>query len=122
MDYEISIDRVLEIFTSLADDAEEEKGAVFCRSAASAMNEWLDPKKELSKHDYSICYAAACMAYYRFTLNTAGGSADMKAGDITVREHPGEKVSFAERQLKEALVDIAPLLRSRRFAFIKTEG
>lgn len=121
MDYEISIDKVVEMFSALAGDGSEEKGAVFCRSAALAVTDWLDPKKDLWAHDYGICYAAASMAYYRFTLNVTA-STDMKAGDITLRENGEERVAYAERLLKEAMSDISPLLRSKRFAFMKTEG
>lgn len=122
MDYEISIDKVLELFSTLADDAKDDQAAVFCRSAVLAVSDWLDPKKDLKRYDYNICYAAATMANCRFVLSIAGGSADVKAGDITIREHSDERVKIAEKLLKMAMDDIAPVLRSKRFAFIKTEG
>ena len=62
------------------------------------------------------------MANCRFVLSIAGGSADVKAGDITIREHSDERVKIAEKLLKMAMDDIAPVIRSKRFAFIKTEG
>lgn len=119
MGYEISIDKVVEIFSTMSKDADQKQGAVLCRSAALAVSDWLDPKKELCRYDYNICYAAASMAHYRYTLSVSGSNADVKAGDITIREHGEERVKSAEKLLKEAMVDIAPVLRSKRFAFIK---
>ena len=120
MSYKISIDRVVDIFSSLAGSDALTDGRVFCRSASAALSEWLDGSKSLADNDYQICYAAACIANYRYTLNRNADAFDIKAGDITVNDCSQRTAEYASRLMSNALEAISHLLRPKRFAFIKT--
>ena len=122
MIYEISIDRVVDMFSTLAGDVPTAEGSLFCRSAAETISGWLDNSKKLAENDYKISYAAAVMAYYRYCLKSTGDSVDFKAGDITVREHRKEKLVLAEQLLKDALGAIEILFYNKRFAFMSVLG
>lgn len=122
MSYEISIDRVVDMFSTLTSEADAAESLLFCRSAADTVSDWLDSSKELSKSDYKICYAAAVMAYYRYCLKSTGSSVDFKAGDVTVREHKDERLAVAEQLLKDALKSIETLFYNKRFAFMSVSG
>lgn len=121
MGYEVSIDKVVEGFKNLAGEGNATDGYIFCRTAANTVNSWLDLKKELSLHDEEISYAAATIAYYRFTLKNSGENDSIKAGDITVTDNSEKSVAFAEKLMKDAIKSIEPYLKPKRFAFIGTE-
>ncbi|MBE6799549.1 MAG: hypothetical protein E7525_07265 [Ruminococcaceae bacterium] len=122
MNYEISIDRVVDMFSTLAGEVNAAESALFCRSAADTVAGWLDKSKDLSGNDYKISYAAAVMAYYRYCLKSTGESVDFKAGDITVREHKDERLRVAEQLLKDAIHSIETLFYNKRFAFMSVLG
>ena len=119
MAYEISIDRVVEMFNELAGETSPESSGLFCKTAAHTVSGWLDNEKELSSNDGIICYAAATIAFYRYTLKSVGTSVDFKAGDITVKEDSSLTVKFAEILMNDAHRDLEPLCRNRRFSFMK---
>lgn len=121
MAYEISIDQVVDMFSTLAGEVSKLDGALFCRSAVETVSDWLDRSKDLSKSDYKICYAAAVLAYYRYCLKSTGNAVDFKAGDITVRERSDENIKLAEQLLKDAMEAIEGLLCNRRFAFLSVK-
>ena len=121
MGYEVSIDKVVEGFKALAGEGNATDGYIFCRTAANTVNSWLDLNKELSPHDEEISYAAATIAYYRFTLKNSGENDSIKAGDITVTDNSEKSVAFAEKLMKDAIKSIEPYLKPKRFAFIGTE-
>ena len=121
MGYDISIDKVVECFKALAGEINATDGYIFCRTATSTVNSWLDLKKELSSHDEEISYAVATIAYYRFVLKNSGGNDSIKAGDITVTDNSENSVEFAEKLMKDAIKSIEPILKPKRFAFIGTE-
>jgi hypothetical protein len=121
MEYEVSIDKVVEGFKNLVGEKTATDGYIFCRTAANTVNSWLDLKKELSSHDEEISYAAATIAYYRFTLKNSGENDSIKAGDITVTDNSEKSVAFAEKLMKDAIKSIEPYLKPKRFAFIGTE-
>ena len=116
-EYKISIDRVMSVYGDFAGEEEARKSSAFCRSAVLSLEAMLDKTKPLAKNDYQICYAAACLAYYRYTLFNADTTESVRAGDVTVRSQMNVIVINAEKLLKDALSSIAPLLRSKGFAF-----
>lgn len=120
MSYQICIDEVVTIFSSIAGDSQKANGRIFCRSAIDAVGEMLDEKKDLNGNSYQICYAAACLAFYRFVLHRNTEAIDIKAGDITVNDCSDNVSLHAEKMLKDALSAISHLLKPKRFAFIKT--
>ncbi len=121
MEYKVSIDKVVEGFKALAGEKASDEGSIFCRTAAETVNSWLDPKRELLAHNTEICYAAATVAFYRFTLKNSGENDSIKAGDITVTDNSEKSVGFAEALMKDAVKAIEPYLKPKRFAFIGTE-
>lgn len=121
MEYKVSIDRVVEGFEQLVGKVTSADGRLFCRTAAETVNSWLDPKKEPAAHSTELCYAAATIAFYRFTLKSSGENDSIKAGDITVTDNSEKTVSFAEKLMKDAIKAIEPYLKPKRFAFIGTE-
>ena len=121
MDYTISIDTVVDMFLYMAGDGSLNDGKVFCRTAADTVNSWLDPKKELAPHDREICYAAACIAFYRYTLKASCGCDTVKAGDITVTDGSENTVAYAKALMSDAVQAVSALFKPRRFAFLGTE-
>ncbi len=121
MEYKVSIDRVVDGFLTLAEDAKPDDGRIFCKVAADTVTSWVDPKKEPNKHDSELCYAASAMAFYRYILKSSGHADTFKAGDITVTDGSEKTVAYAKQLMNDALMRIEPYLKSRRFAFIGTE-
>lgn len=121
MEYKVSIDKVVEGFCELAGDDSAEDGRLFCRTAATTVDSWLDKSRDLCSHDTEICYAASCIAFYRFTLKANGNADTIKAGDITVTDNSEKSVDFAKELMRDAIKSIGPYLKPRRFAFIGTE-
>ena len=121
MEYEVSIDKVVEGFCELAGDGKAEEGRIFCRTAATTVDSWLDKSKDLCSHTAEICYAASCIAFYRFTLKENGNADTVKAGDITITDKSEKSVDFAKELMRDAIKSIEPYLKPRQFAFIGTE-
>ncbi len=121
MNYKISIDRVVDAFLVLAGDKALSDGRVLCRTSAETLESWLNPNKEYEDFIGSICYAAACMAFYRYTLKASGSTQSIKAGDITVNDVSEKTVGYAKSLMDDAVGAIEHLLKSKRFAFVKTE-
>ena len=117
MDYKISIDRVVDMFLSLAGSDSTDDSYIFCHTAAQSLQSRLNPKADLFSRDFDICYAAACTAYYRFILKSKGDCMNAKLGDITINDTSENTVKFAARLYDEANNAISDLLRPKRFAF-----
>ncbi len=122
MEYKISIDKVVDIYTSLCPGADFSAGRVFCRTSAAVLESWLDSQKVTPGKDFEICYAAAAMANYRRALKNGMSAADFKAGDISVESNVDKEVAFAEKLYRDALDALGDCLKSRRFAFLGVKG
>ena len=121
MEYKISIDRVVDAFLTLADNGAIDQSRVFCRTAADSVDSWLDKTKDLAVADGPLCYAAAAVAFYRYTLKNSGAAQSVKAGDITIKDQSEKTVAYAEGLMREALTAVEHLFKPKRFAFMKTE-
>lgn len=121
--YRISADRVMGIYKSLTG---EEKigsdGGEFCRTAVNVMQRWLKDSAEAAPYDDLLCYAAACMAYYRYVLKSSVTASDLKAGDISIIDCSEKAVSYAKALYDDAIADVEFLLKPKRFAFISVKG
>lgn len=117
----VSINRVVDAFLVLTGKKALSEGRVLCSTAAETLESWLDRSKDISAHNESVNYAAACMAFYRYTLENAGDTTSIKAGDITVKEESESTVGYAKILMDDALKAVEHLLKCKRFAFIKTE-
>ncbi len=121
MENKISIDRVVDAFLTLAGEDSLSDARVLCYTAAETLGSWLDVSKEIGESEASVNYAAACMAFYRYTLKNAGDGQSIKAGDITVNDGSEKAVSYAKSLMDDALKSVEHLLKPKRFAFVKTE-
>lgn len=118
MDYRISLDGVITEFSVLSDVSDASVSATFCRSSVNVLQSLLDKRRELAENDRSICYAAACMANYRYTLKKMSAeNSDVRAGDVTVYNRSEKTVEYAERLMTDAMKSIGHLLKSKRFVF-----
>lgn len=122
MGYTININSVVDAFLNLAGKEALSEGRVFCNTSTETIASWLDNKKDLSANDLSICYAAACMAFYRYTLKNEKAAQSVRAGDITVTDMSDKIVEYSKGLMEDALKAIEHLLKPKRFAFIRTEG
>ncbi len=122
MSVRISIDKVVDIYSSLLEGEISSDGRVFCKTAVSLLGKWLNPIKVTADDEYDICYAAATMANYRRVLNQGTFLADFKAGDITVNDNSDTAVQNAYKLYKDAMESIGGLLKSRSFAFVNVKG
>lgn len=114
----IDINGVVKVFKSLSGlDTADDKCAAVCRSAASSIARILRQDIDLPAEMPRLCWAAGCLAYYRYELaEEVGGVSGFKAGDITIDCERGG--SAAARVLYEqAIEDISDLLIARKFAF-----
>ncbi len=121
MEYQVSIDRVVDAFLSLAGKETADESRVFCRTAAHTVDSWIDRSKDLWRSDGALCYAAATIAFYRYTLKNSGSAQSVKAGDITINDKSEKTVAYAKGLMQDALSAVEHLFKSKRFAFIKTE-
>lgn len=121
MEKTISIDRVVDAFLVLAGESALAEGRVLCSTATETLESWLDRSKDVASGQGSLNYAAACMAFYRYTLKNAGDATNIKAGDITVRDDSKNTVGYAKSLMDDAIKSVEHLLKCKRFAFVKTE-
>lgn len=121
METQVNLDLTVDAFVSLAGEDALTDGRVLCRTAAETVESWLDPKKENQITTTSISYAAATIAFYRYTLKSSGNAQSIKAGDITVNDSSEKSVEYAKSLMHDALHSIEHLFLPRQFAFIKTE-
>ena len=114
----IDINGVVKVFKVLSGlDAKDDKSATFCKSAAATISRIINPNCDIPAEMPRICYAAACLAYYRYTLcDEINGVSGFKAGDISIDCERGG--SEAARILYEqAIGDIGDLLIEKKFTF-----
>ncbi len=121
MSYEISIDKVIDMFKEIAGEESVIEGKIFCRTAVDLVGTWLKESDELERMGNQICYATACIANYRYTLKNSTNTVDIDAGDITVRDCSESSVKFAEQLMNDAISAIESVLKPKRFAFVSTE-
>lgn len=114
----IDINGVVKVFKVLSGlDTTDEKFAVFCRSAAATISRIIKPDCDLPAEMPRICYAAAALAYYRYTLcEEINGVSGFKAGDVSVECENGGSAA-AKILYEQAFSDIGDLLIEKKFTF-----
>ena len=79
-------------------------------------------KESADKNDPRITQAAAAMSYYDFAVKYASDGNDsitsFKAGDVTLSRSSQSLIEIASDVRKQALEDIAPLMRDEDFCFL----
>lgn len=110
----MNIENVLLIFGSLSGlDAENAlKYRPICESSAGTITARV---KNISLCDSRrLEYAAAVMAYYRYTLTL--GNEDITVGEVSVKQ-PQKRIESAKMLLQQALADISDIYEDRDFVF-----
>ena len=113
----IVIDKVIDIFLSLSSAENFKDADVFCKTAADVVESWIDRRKVREEHSYAVCYLAACLANYRYTLKKSLEPVSIKAGDISIDAADKTAVSAAKVLYEDALQSVNHLLKLKRFAF-----
>lgn len=121
MEHIISIDLVVDRFLALAGESSAAEGRIFCRTAAETIENWVDHSRLTEGCSEGLDYAAAAVAFYRFTLKNSGNAQSVKAGDITVTDLSDRSVEYAKSLMQDALNAVKHLFKPKRFAFMKTE-
>ena len=113
----IDINGVVKVFKALSDlEVLDGRAASVCKSAAVTIARVVKPECDLAAEMPRICYAAACLAYYRYELvDEMGGVQSFKAGDVTINS--AGSAAGARVLYEQALADIGDLLIDRKFAF-----
>ncbi len=106
-------DRIIEIFCSLSGEDDNTAFAPLCSAAADTLLLRVKPTASRSRFEQPLCYAAACLAFYRYTLVQSTDSVfDCKAGDISVKADPAAVRESARELLRDALSAIDGCLKS----------
>ncbi|MBR5452065.1 MAG: hypothetical protein IKV36_03610 [Clostridia bacterium] len=118
MQHHIDMSSVVKVFKSLSGlDATQDKCAVICKSAANTISRLIKPDCDVVAEMPRITFAAAALAYYRFTLtDEINGVTGFSAGDISIDCSNGGS-SAAKVLYEQAMSDISDLLIEKRFAF-----
>lgn len=112
------IGKLFAAFTGLTADETLEHLELIRLSAAeieSRLKIGVDPEK----HYQVLCYAAAALAFYRYSVLCAntGGIQSVKTGDTTFAADPASAVQTAAAIRDEFMELAAPLLKDRQFSF-----
>lgn len=114
----IDIDKVIDVFNSLAGEEVASEYPHFCFSAVTCVYGKLKGGCDIYSNMNPLCYAAGCEAYYRYLLAVSTDTNfGFRAGEITVEQNIEEKLKNAEKLLQSAYADISHLLKPKRFAF-----
>ncbi|MEG1886725.1 MAG: hypothetical protein RR177_01240, partial [Oscillospiraceae bacterium] len=116
---DISLDRnlILEVFASLS-ECNGATASPFCDSAKLSTERMLRDDCDIYNNMCALCYAAGCMAFYRYTVKTAiEDTPSFKAGDLSITQSTEKNITFARMLLCDALDDVRDLLKAKRFAF-----
>ena len=109
-------DRVCEVFSMLSGGNGD--GAVFCAAAAESILCRVSEKAEPERFLSPLCYAAGCLAYYRYCLSVGADNTKIyKAGDISITSDTDEPIKAAKELLDDALSSVRDALSSK-FAFL----
>lgn len=109
-------ERIREVFSALSQ--QEDANEVLIAAAAEGILCRIKKSADPDIWTRPLCYAAGCLAYYRFCLSAnADNTTAFKAGDITVNTDSSISLSAAERLLGEAMESIRPVLRGE-FCFL----
>ena len=117
----IDTNGVLEVFRVLSGlDEFDDRVAVLCRNAGLSVSRMIQPERFTVADMSRVCYAAGCLAYYRYTL--LAGESDItgfKAGDVTVKTE-NSATAIARELYEGAMNSIRDLFAERSFAFRRT--
>ena len=117
----LPVDKIITTFFDLSGETEADKWRNHCATSAVSIIAMLKPGIDVATDEWKLCYAAACMAFYRYVLSGAAeGITVLKAGDVTVNTSSDNAVTYARSLLEDALMPIGSLLIPKGFAFHAT--
>ena len=89
------------------------------RLAKEELEASLKPGCDPEEHRQALSYAAAALAFYRYSLLAAntGGVRSLRSGEMTVTSDSDDAVRVAREIRDEFLALAAPCLRDDRFLF-----
>ncbi len=109
---------VVSLFFDMTGEYDTEKWIDFCKASCNIILTSLRDDADIAANESSLCYAAACHAFYMYVLRgCASGIASFKAVDISINTVSDLTLSAAKTVFEGAMANIAPLLKSTRFAF-----
>ena len=117
----MNIENIMDIFCRLSGLGAELAAAYrcFCETAADFVSFRLSDKADMCSCGGRAEYAAAALAYYRFTLValTDGNASEVKIGDITVKSVGMDAVDAAEKLCRDAFDRLQDSLEDNGFVF-----
>ena len=118
----LDINRIAEVFSSVINDASAEDSLVFCGSAGESIVDMLRKDADIAENMGSLCYAAACLAVYRYKLKEGlDPIPQFKAGDLTLKETT-DAITAAEKMYDDAITKIRHLLKKSGGVFLSVKG
>jgi len=117
MNVTLSAERVGRVFASLSGEEPSEHEAL-CVAATNSIRAMLKGGRDYLSREAELIYAAACLAFYRYTLaKQSEGMSGYKAGDITIKSDILSASKTAKALLDDALAAIADCIYLSGFRF-----
>ncbi len=115
--YTLSTDRIAQVFSSLSGESAD-RYYDFCQVAGQNLCARLRNNISFSLRETELIYAAACMAFYRYSLlENSDGVSSYKAGDIRVSHNSRSGIAAAKELLIDAIKSISDCIKSEDFCF-----
>ena len=113
----LPLDKVTQIFAALSDE-DAHPYTILCETAVESILCRVKPSAEAQKWENRLCYVAACLAFYRYTLSRGCDNVSVyKAGDVNVQTRPDGARQSAQALLSDALKSVDGCLRHSGFCF-----
>ena len=104
--------RVNEVFCTLSGESDATPYSVLCSSAAGWLLCRVKPSATNEKWQDALCYAAGCLAYYRYCLSAGGDNVtSYKAGDMTINSDVSHAATAARALLDDALAALSGCIK-----------
>lgn len=107
-------DRVCEVFCTLSGESDAAAYGALCHSAAQSIINRTKPSAQPDRWQDALCYAAGCLAYYRYCLSSGEDSVtSYKAGDMTVNSDTTARKEAARELFEDALAALDGCIKER---------
>ncbi len=117
----MELSKICQLFTAFTGMTPEEalEQLDLIRISISEVENSLKPGIDLNQHLSILNYAAAAIAFYRYSVIAAntGGIQSIRSGETTIGADPAAAVEIAAAIRDEFLALAAPLMVDRRFGF-----
>lgn len=114
----LPLDRVCAFALALSGESDSTVFSPFCESAVFTLLSRVKPSASREKWEDGLVYAAACLAFYRYTLSRGCDNvAVYKAGDVNIQNKPDGARLSAKELLHDALLSVDGCLKHSAFCF-----